>query len=121
MKILELKKEDNYMRTRHLLARLNEDGTVYEYVVCSNYNGSEWDFGHYFKNITEAVMYFEMYPQINPHRLSEIASLCVEGLIEDDYDSAMEYFRDAIEMTEEECEYFDIDYDDMMSEEDDEI
>lgn len=39
-------------------------------------------------------------------RLSEIATQALHGLIEDDYDSAMEYFRDTIDLTEEEREYF---------------
>lgn len=42
-------------------------------------------------------------------RLSEISTQALQGLIEDDYDSAMEYFRDTIELTDEEREYFGID------------
>ena len=41
-------------------------------------------------------------------RLSEIATQALHGLLEDDYDSAMEYFRDTIDLTEEEREYFGI-------------
>ena len=39
-------------------------------------------------------------------RLSEIATDALHGLIEDDYDSAMEYFRDTIELTDTERAYF---------------
>lgn len=46
--------------------------------------------------------------EISWDRLSEIATQALHGLIEDDYDSAMEYFRDTIDLTEEEREYFGI-------------
>lgn len=46
--------------------------------------------------------------KITWERLSEIATQALHGLIEDDYDCAMEYFRDTIELTEEEREYFGI-------------
>lgn len=117
MKFLELKKNDRFFTTRHLLIQLGDDDKVIQYIVCSNYNGKDWDSGHYFENITDAVSFYEMHPQINPHRLSEIASLLKDGIIEDDYDSAMEYFRDTLQLTEEECDYFDIDYDEMMGDE----
>lgn len=116
--IIELKKyNDEFVGSRHLLA-LIQDEQVYQYVVCSNFINNEWDYGHYFDadEVSQAVAYFEQYPTINPHRLNEIASQCVGGLIEDDYDSAMEYFRDVLEFTQDECEYFDINYDDMMNE-----
>ena len=46
-------------------------------------------------------------------RLVEIATLLKDGLIEDDYDSAMEYMADTIELTEKEAEFLGIDYEDM--------
>jgi hypothetical protein len=45
-----------------LVVRTREDGTVHEYVVCSNYNdtapeGSKWDWGHYFSTMEDALKY----------------------------------------------------------------
>lgn len=39
-------------------------------------------------------------------RLTEIATLAIHGLIEDDEESAMEYFADTMELTDEEREFF---------------
>lgn len=41
-------------------------------------------------------------------RLEELATLFKDGLISDDRQSAMEYFDDCCEMTDEEKEYFGI-------------
>ena len=43
-----------------------------------------------------------------PERLVELASLAIDGLREDDEESAMEYFRDTIELTDYEREFFGI-------------
>ena len=48
--------------TQSLVERVKDDGTVYEYVVCSNYNdnapeGSKWDWGHYFSTMENALKY----------------------------------------------------------------
>ena len=45
-----------------LVERVRDDGTVYEYVVCSYYDdtapeGSKWTWGHYFKDIKDALKY----------------------------------------------------------------
>ena len=48
-------------------------------------------------------------------RLVEIASLVIDGLKTDDEDSAMEYLADTVELSEKEAEFFDIDYQEMMS------
>lgn len=45
-----------------LVARMKEDGSVYEYVVCSYYDdnapeGSKWCWGHYFKEVADALRY----------------------------------------------------------------
>lgn len=45
-------------------------------------------------------------------RLDELATLFKDGLIEDDYDSAIEYFNDTCDMTEEEKVYFGIEEED---------
>lgn len=45
---------------------------------------------------------------ISIDRLSEIASLAIDGLMQDGEEEAMEYFRDTMELTDEEREYFGI-------------
>lgn len=42
-------------------------------------------------------------------RLSEIATNLVWGLIEDDRESALEYFKDTCDMSIEKLEYFGVD------------
>ena len=56
--------------------------------------------------------------QIPWGRMSEIATYALHGLLEDDYDTAMEYFRDTIELTDEERDYFGIPYEEDDEEED---
>lgn len=54
MNSMELMKDGR----RSLVARLNDDGSVFEYVVCSYYDGKQWTWGHYFGNdLTAAVNY----------------------------------------------------------------
>lgn len=43
---------------------------------------------------------------MTPERLVEIASLAIQGLLEDDEDSAMEYFAETMELTEYERGFF---------------
>lgn len=45
---------------------------------------------------------------INYQRMNEIACLAIDGLIEDGMYEAKEYFRDTIEMDEDEAEWFGI-------------
>lgn len=45
---------------------------------------------------------------INRARLEELATFFKDGLIEDDEESAMEYFDEVCEMTDDEKEYFGI-------------
>jgi hypothetical protein len=40
------------------------------------------------------------------HRLCEIASKAIDGLVEDDEDTAYEFFANEIEMDNQEAEYF---------------
>lgn len=54
------------------------------------------------------MKYANMEIDFTPERLVEIASLAINGLREDDEDSAMEYFRDTMELTEYEREFFGI-------------
>lgn len=48
---------------------------------------------------------------ISRYRLEELATLFKDGLISDDRDSALEYFDEVCEMTEEEKSFFDIEED----------
>lgn len=50
-----------------------------------------------------------------PERLVEIAQLAIDGLMCDGEDSALEYFADTMELTEEEAEFFGIEYDEMKT------
>lgn len=54
------------------------------------------------------MKYANMEIDFTPERLVEIASLAINGLREDDEDSAMEYFRDTMELTDYEREFFGI-------------
>ena len=54
------------------------------------------------------MKYANMEIDFTPERLVEIASLAINGLREDDEDSAMEYFRDTMELTDYERELFGI-------------
>jgi hypothetical protein len=78
-------------------------------------DGNEWRQGHYFENANEAMECFLTktgYFKIPYARLSELATNFKDGLIQDNYDSAMEYFHDTCDMDAEECEYFGIEVDD---------
>lgn len=50
-----------------------------------------------------------------PERLVEIAQLAIDGLRCDDEDSALEYFADTMELTEEEARFFGINPDEMKA------
>ena len=69
----------------------------------------DWAWGHYFEDLFEAVNYARTKTETyhpNFHRLCEIASKAIDGLIEDDEESAYEYFANEIEMDSHEAEYF---------------
>lgn len=88
---------------------------TYQWCVAWLDNGNEWRQGHYFENANEAMECFLTktgYFKIPYARLSELATNFKDGLIQDDYDSAMEYFHDTCDMDAEECEYFGIEVDD---------
>lgn len=51
----------------------------------------------------------DRYPQFTKDRLVELLTLAIDGLLEDDEESAREYFRESMEMSEEEAEFFGID------------
>lgn len=57
MKSMVMKKDGDYT----LVARVNEDGTIHEYVVAWCYDECDdtWAQGHYFSDIVDAVCYMD--------------------------------------------------------------
>jgi hypothetical protein len=105
----------NITKNKSLVVRIREDGTPINYVVCSYYNhkakeNQQWDHGHYFDNLDSALNYWheKVMNEPNYYRLSELATLFKDGLMEDDEQSAMGYFEDTCEMTESEMKWFGI-------------
>ena len=52
------------------------------------------------------MKYANMEIDMTAERLVEIATLAIQGLLEDDEETAMEYFAETMELTEEEREFF---------------
>mgnify|MGYP006990150156 FL=1 len=48
-------------------------------------------------------------------RVTEIATKVIDGLLSDDKETALVYLRDEVELSEEECTFFGIDYKEMIS------
>lgn len=112
MKFIELQKYGQYS----VIARQDKNGNLIEiepFVVAYGINKkdgeiTDWDYGHYFDDLFKATDYarskgkgYMQYP-----RLEEIASKAIDGLVEDDEESAYEYFANEIEMDSDEAEYF---------------
>jgi hypothetical protein len=113
MKTLQLlyDKETN----KSLVILLRDDETISEYVVCSNYNAKAkeyqwWSNGRYYPNIAMAMIDWNVnvLGQIPYDRLVELATKFKDGLLEDDEQSAYEYFDDECEMSDEEKDFFGI-------------
>lgn len=112
MKLIELQKYGDYS----VIVRQDDKGNpivIEPFVVaCGNKQDGEvidWGFGHYFDDLFEAVNYARTKTEIyhpNFHRLCEIASKAIDGLVEDDEETAYEYFANEIEMDSHEAEYF---------------
>lgn len=87
--------------------------------TCWNESTQSLNHGHYDLTEVQAMKLF-MNPnnwnsqRPSEYRLSEIATKCIDGLREDDEESALVYLRDEVELTEEECEYFGVDYEEMQ-------
>ena len=111
---IDINSAENGIKNRTLIARVNDINEVCEYVVCVNFHEDKWDKGRSFEKIDDAVICYQYYPNIHPHRLSEIATLCIDKLKEEDYNMAMEYFLDTLELNCKECEYFDVDYNELV-------
>ncbi len=95
---------DNYIKSHFKI------GEVYEYVVCSNYDGKEWHGGDYYgyRYLQSAIDAFNKGHSITYARMSELATLFKDGLIEDDEENAKEYFLGECDMDAQELEYFEI-------------
>lgn len=68
----------------------------------------DWWFGHYFQDLFDAVNYARQRGNgaMNYYRLEEIAGKAIDGLLQDDEETAYEYFAREIEMDDHEAEYF---------------
>lgn len=112
MKFIELQKYGDYS----VIVRQSEKGNPLEvdpFVVAYGVNRKDgeivdWGYGHYFNDLFNATDFarsngvgYMQYP-----RLEEVASKAIDGLIEDDEESAYEYFAREIEMDCFEAEYF---------------
>lgn len=118
MKWIEILRKDNY-------ALLQSESDT-QYAVVSGYDptqpeGQQWSNGTYFTyfhNNLKKVLYLQsaydcFMEKVNADyiprcRLEELATLFKDGLVEDDEESAMEYFDEVCEMTESEKEFFGI-------------
>lgn len=96
-----------------------------QYIVACYYDplrkwGEQWGHGIYFQFLNEEYKNETLRRATNKllekvdesyisrSRLEELATLFKDGLIEDDRESAMEYFNEVCEMTNEEKEFFGI-------------
>ena len=132
------KNVDKYFAEGHGLANyepiavgrtLGNDGYLYV-VLGRQIRGSKWavwtcwnestqslNYGHYDMFEDEAMRLFLNTDSLFDKRpvedrLDEIATKCIHQLLEEDYDDAMEFLRDEIDLSEDECEYFEVDLED---------
>lgn len=121
MKWIELLRKDKY-------ALLQSESDT-QYAVVSGYDPTlpedqQWSHGTYFtyfQNNLKKMQYLQSAydcfmgkvnaDYISRTRLEELATLFKDGLISDDRESAMKYFDEVCEMTEEEKEWFGIEED----------
>lgn len=83
-----------------LVARKNDIGEIYEYVVCSHYDdnapeGSKWDWGHYFSTMEGALKYIatECFSPIHKYVLIEAdTNTNVEEHMYNTYEAARKEF-----------------------------
>ena len=118
MKWIEILRKNDY-------ALLQSESDT-QYAVVSGYDPTQpedeqWGHGTYFmyfQNNTKKMLYLQsaydyFMKKTNPDyiprcRLEELATLFKDGLISDDRESAMEYFDEVCDMTDEEKTYFGI-------------
>ncbi len=113
MKMIELQKYGSYS----VVMRQDDNGNpcvIEPFVVACGVNKDkdgeviDWEFGYYFGDLFNATDFarsrgtgYMQYP-----RLEEIASKAIDGLVEDDEETAYEYFANEIEIDSHEAEYF---------------
>lgn len=113
MKFLELQKYGDYS----IIVRLDDKGNLVSlqpFVVAYKPNIKDgevvdWAQGHYFDDLFNATDFARARGKNIPvqyYRLEEIAGKAIDGLVEDDEDSAYEYFANEIEMDSDEAVYF---------------
>lgn len=113
MKLIELQSYDDYS----VILRLDDKGNLLPHepfvVACKpNIKDGEvvdWWFGHYFDDLFDATNFartkLNLY-QPNYYRLCEISSKAIDGLIEDDEETAYEYLAREVEIDSHEADYF---------------
>lgn len=88
--------------------------------TCWNESTQSLNHGHYNLTEAEAMRIFldvdSLYnKRPNEIKLVDIAYECIQALlIEGDNVHALRFLRDKVKLTEEECEYFGVDYDEMQ-------
>lgn len=88
---------------------LNKDDSSWAWTVAyADFRSDESDEINAFRYCYEVFMEKTIDNYIARPRLEELATLFKDGLIEDSYDDAMEYFKDTLEMTDSELEFFGI-------------
>ena len=114
MKFIELQKYGEYS----VIVRQDDKGNpcvIEPFVVAYKANKDkdgevmEWAMGHYFDDLFNATDFARARGKQIPiqyYRLEEIAGKAIDGLIQDDEESAYEYFANEIEMDSHEAEYF---------------
>ena len=113
MKFIELQKYGDYS----VILRLDNNGkqvSLSPFVAAFKPNIRDgevvdWAQGHYFEDLFNATDFARARGKNIPvqyYRLEEIASKAIDGLVEDDEDSAYEYFANEIEMDSDEAVYF---------------
>jgi cytochrome c-type biogenesis protein CcmH/NrfG len=58
------------------------------------------------RKVGRSMKYANTEINMTVERLVEIATLAIQGLLEDDEETAMEYFAETMELTDEEREFF---------------
>lgn len=113
MKYIELQKYGNYS----VVLRQDDKGNpivIEPFVVAYKPDIKDgevvgWAMGHYFNDLFNATDFARARGKQIPvqyYRLEEIAGKAIDGLIQDDEESAYEYFANEIELDSDEAEYF---------------
>lgn len=116
MKLVKLQSYGNYS----VVMRQDDKGNpivVQPFVVAygvNEQNGEviDWAYGHYFDDLFNATDFARARGKHIPvqyYRLEEIAGKVIDGLIEDDEESAYEYLAREVEIDYDEAEYFGLD------------